>query len=103
MTGSDFGGKLPQDRIAGEAVVDNTFSVPREPEHTPIAKLWELAWKDDRVTCAVYRLDGGLQLRLESPTATILSEPFDLQPRMVARSQALRNSLKRRGWRDPAE
>ena len=71
--------------------------------HTPIATLWELTWKDDRVTCAVYRLERGLQLRLESPTATILSEPFDLQPRMLARSQALRNSLKRRGWRDPAE
>ena len=70
---------------------------------TPIATLWTLAWKDDRVTCAVYRRDGALQLRLESGTATILSEPFDLQPRMLARSRALRNSLKRRGWHDPPE
>lgn len=74
-----------------------------QPTHTPIARLWELTWNDDRVTCAVYRLERGLQLRLESRTATILSEPFDLQPRMLARSQALRKSLKRRGWRDPAE
>lgn len=74
-----------------------------QPTHTPIARLWELTWNDDRVTCAVYRLERGLQLRLESRTATILSEPFDLQPRMLARSQALRKSLERRGWRDPAE
>ena len=68
-----------------------------------IATLWELAWNDDRLTCAVYRRDGQLQLRVESETATIVSEPFDLQPRMLARSQALRNSLKRRGWHDPHE
>jgi len=82
--------------------VDNTFRVRKEAD-PPIATLWELAWNDDRLTCAVYRQDGGLQLRLESPTTTILSEPFDLQPRMLARSRALRNSLKRRGWRDPRE
>ena len=74
----------------------------RDPD-TPIATLWKLAWKDDRVTCAVYRRDGALQLRLESATATILNEPFDLEPRMLARSRALRNSLKRRGWHDPPE
>lgn len=70
---------------------------------TLIATLWQLAWDDSRVTCAVYRRGGGMQLRLESGDATILSEPFDLQPRMLARSQALRNSLKRRGWHDPPE
>jgi hypothetical protein len=77
--------------------------VGRAADDTPIATLWELAWKDDRLTCAVYRRDGVLQLRVESATATILSEPFDLQPRMLARSQALRNSLKRRGWHDPQD
>lgn len=65
-----------------------------------VATLWRLIWKDDRLSCAVYRSDAGLQLRLESPTTVILSEPFDLQPRTVARTQALRKSLKRRGWRD---
>jgi hypothetical protein len=34
-----------------------------------------------------------------------VAEPFDLQPRAMARAKALRESLKRRGWRDdpPAE
>ncbi len=68
---------------------------------TPIATLWQLAWDDSRVTCAVYRREDGLQMRLELGDATILSEPFDLQPRMLARSRALRNSLVRRGWHDP--
>jgi hypothetical protein len=77
--------------------------VGRDADDTPIATLWELSWNDDRLTCAVYRQKDGLQLRVESPTATILSEPFDLQPRMLARSQALRNSLKRRGWHDPRD
>lgn len=75
----------------------------READDAPIATLWELAWNGDRLRCAVYRRDDMLQLRLESATATILSERFDLQPRMLARSKALRNSLKRRGWRDPHE
>jgi hypothetical protein len=74
--------------------------VRRESDDTRIATLWELAWDDDRLTCAVYRRGGQLQLRVESETATIVSERFDLQPRMLARSQALRNSLKRRGWHD---
>jgi len=52
------------------------------------------------LSCTVYRNTDGLQLRLESPTAIILSEPFELQPRVLARMQALRASLKRRGWRD---
>jgi hypothetical protein len=79
--------------------VDNS-GVSRKAADAPIATLWELAWQDDRLTCAVYKREGGLQLRLESRNATILSEPFDLQPRMLARSKALRNSLKRRGWHD---
>ena len=66
----------------------------------PVATLWQLALAEDRLFCTVYRNDGGLQLRLESPTAVIMSEPFDLQPRMMARTQALRASLERRGWRD---
>jgi hypothetical protein len=69
-------------------------------EHRQIATLWQLAWDDDRLSCVVYRNTDGLQLRLESPTAIILSEPFELQPRAFARMQALRESLKRRGWRD---
>ena len=82
--------------------MDNIVGVNRDRD-TLIATLWKLAWKEDRVTCAVYRQDGGFQLRLESGTATIFSEPFNLQPRMLARSRALRNSLKRRGWHDPPE
>lgn len=66
----------------------------------PVATLWQLAWNDDRLFCTVYRNDQGLQLRLESPTAVILSEAFELQPRSFARTQALRASLKRRGWQE---
>ena len=39
-------------------------------------------------------------MRVESPTAVILSEAFELQPRSFARTRALRASLKRRGWQD---
>ena len=66
----------------------------------PVATLWQLALAKDRLFCTVYRNQEGLQLRLESATAVIMSEPFDLQPRMMARTQALRDSLKRRGWRE---
>ncbi len=64
----------------------------------PVATLWQLALAKDRLFCTVYRNEEGLQLRLESATAVLMSEPFDLQPRMMARTQALRESLKRRGW-----
>ena len=67
----------------------------------PLATLWQLALKDDRLFLTVYRDKEGLHLRLESRTAVIMTEPFDMQPRMLARTQALRNSLKRRGWTDP--
>ena len=66
----------------------------------PVATLWQLVWNDERLCCAVYRVGKGLELRLESSTRTILTEPFDLQPRMVSRTEALKRSLKRRGWRD---
>jgi hypothetical protein len=66
----------------------------------PVATLWQLAWNDDRVFCTVYRCDEGLQLRVESATSVIVAEPFDLQPRALARTRALRASLKRRGWRE---
>jgi hypothetical protein len=41
-----------------------------------------------------------MELRLESATGTILTMPFDLQPRALARTRALRESLKRRGWKE---
>jgi len=66
----------------------------------PVATLWQLALNDDRLFCAVYRRGDGFELRLESPTRVILTEPFDLQPRSVAQTGALRASLKRRGWQD---
>ena len=74
--------------------------MPGTTEPKAVATLWQLAWDDDRLSCNVYRNKEGLQLRLESPTAIILSEPFELQPRVLARMQALRESLKRRGWRE---
>lgn len=66
----------------------------------PVATLWQLAMAQDRLFCTVYRGDSGLQLRLESATTVIMSEPFELQPKMMARTQALRESLKRRGWQE---
>jgi hypothetical protein len=65
-----------------------------------VATLWQLALAKDRLYCSVYRDEDGLELRLESATAIIMSEPFDMQPRFVARTQALRDSLKRRGWQE---
>jgi hypothetical protein len=62
--------------------------------------LWQLAWNDERLSCAVYRRGDRLQLRVESPDAVIVSEHFELQPRALARVHALRDSLKRRGWQD---
>lgn len=69
-------------------------------EPRPVATLWQMGLNGDRVRCTVYRNQAGLQLRVESPTAVIVSEPFELQPRIFARSQALRDSLRRRGWKD---
>ena len=73
------------------------------PDGHPVATLWRLAMDHDRITCSIYREGDGFQLRLESPLAVILAEPFDLQPRTIARTQTLRASLTRRGWRDLAE
>ena len=67
----------------------------------PVATLWQLMWNDARLLCTVYRDGDGLQLRLESQTGVIFAEPFELQPRMFARTQLLREALKRRGWHEP--
>jgi hypothetical protein len=77
--------------------------VPSSAPGTPLATLWRLTWNEDRVACVVYRAKDGLRLTLETAEATILSEPFSLQPRMLARSAALRTALKRHGWRDLPE
>jgi hypothetical protein len=81
--------------------VHNTLAVPISVEPERVATLWELAWVDDSVlTCCICRDGVGLQLRVQSPNALIVCEPFELQPRAVARAHALRESLKRRGWVD---
>jgi hypothetical protein len=65
----------------------------------PVATLWALSWNGDRVSCAIYRSGAGtLEMRLQSGATTILTEPFDLGPRAVARTTALKRSLERRGW-----
>lgn len=68
----------------------------------PVACLWELEWDDSRLACRIYRNSSSLQLRLESSRAVILSEPFSVEPRALARARALRDNLKRRGWKDTA-
>ena len=70
------------------------------PPDEPIGLLWEVEWNGDRLWCAVYRDGAGLQLRIESPTAVIAREPFDMRPRAFARAHSFRDSLTRRGWRD---
>jgi hypothetical protein len=76
---------------------DNSFAVtiPREGR---VATLWKLTWKKVRVTCVVYQAVEGMQLRLESGKGILFTEPFEMQPRNFARTRALRESLKRRGW-----
>ncbi len=74
--------------------------IPREGR---IATLWQLSWNDDRVKCVVYQSAEGMELRLESANGVILSEPFEMQPRAFARTRALRESLKRRGWCEPGK
>ena len=65
-----------------------------------ISILWNLTFNAQQLRCVIYRGVNGLELRLESLTAVILSEPFDMEPRAMARTRALRESLKRRGWQE---
>ena len=63
-----------------------------------VATLWQLALNGNQLSCVVYRTETSFELSIESPTAVVIAEPFDLQPRALARAQALRDALKRRGW-----
>lgn len=65
-----------------------------------VAVLWQLTWRNAALACHVYRDAEGLELRVESDAAVIVRERFDLQPRVLARATSLRESLKRRGWKD---
>jgi hypothetical protein len=65
-----------------------------------ISTLWNLTFNDQQLRCVVYRGDDGMELRLESRAGVILVEPFDMEPRVLARTKALRESLKRRGWQE---
>jgi hypothetical protein len=68
-----------------------------------ISTLWNLTFNNQHLRCVVYRDVDGLELRLESPAGVILSEPFEMEPRALARTRALRESLKRRGWEEVEE
>lgn len=65
-----------------------------------IATLWQLVWDQQTIACVVYRTTDGMRLSIESPEAVMLTEGFDLRPRALARAKALREALKRRGWRE---
>ena len=65
-----------------------------------ISTLWNLTFNEQHLRCVVYRGVNGLELRLESAAGVILSEPFEMEPRALARTRALRESLKRRGWEE---
>ncbi len=72
--------------------------MPRRRKATQVATLWQLAFDDDRLSCTVYRAGSGLEMRLETRRGTVMTQPFELGPRMLARMQALRRSLERHGW-----
>ena len=63
-----------------------------------VTTLWKLKFQNNRVSCVVYRGPNGMEMRLEAPAGTILTMPFEMQPRSLARTKALRESLKKRGW-----
>jgi hypothetical protein len=70
-----------------------------EPER--VATLWQLTWADAQVlACSIYRDAAGFEMRVESNGVLVVGERCELQPRAIARAQALRLSLVRRGWRE---
>jgi len=73
------------------------MTIPRDGR---VSTLWNLIFNGNRVSCVVYHGENGMELRLESTKGTILTEPFDMQPRSLSRTKALRDSLKRRGWKE---
>ena len=78
----------------------NKPHVSKPGDLRPVAILWQLHLDKNQLVCVVYREGDGLELCVESPSAVIVREPFDLQPRALARARALHASLKRRGWLD---
>jgi hypothetical protein len=81
--------------------VHNTLAMSPQADSEQIATLWQLAWEDTHVlACHVYRDAAGFEMRVESNGVLIAGERCELQPRAIARAQALRVSLVRRGWRD---
>jgi len=70
------------------------------PSTGRVSTLWNLVFNGSHLRCAIYNGPNGMELRLESATGTILREPFEMQPRSLLRTKALRESLKRRGWRE---
>lgn len=67
-----------------------------------VATLWKLSWNESAIACVVYRTPSGFELSVESATAVVVRERFDMEPRALARAQMLRDSLKRRGWAETA-
>ena len=65
-----------------------------------VTVLWRLSWEEQTLSCAVHRTEGGFELRLESPTGVVLAVPYDIRPRLMARFDRLKATLKRHGWRE---
>lgn len=78
--------------------MDNRAPVTQMDGERRVATLWQLAWRNQQLSCVVYRDGEALRLTVESPTAVIVTEPFEMQPRALARAHALRDALLRRGW-----
>jgi hypothetical protein len=81
-------------------IADNGRTVMAVDDMRPVTTLWQLGLEENRLFCTIYRSTAGFELRLETGSAVILTEPFDMQPRMLARTQQLRAALKRRGWQE---
>jgi hypothetical protein len=54
-----------------------------------VSTLWNLTFNQQHLRCVVYRSVNGMELRLESPAGVILTEPFDMEPRALAKTKAL--------------
>ena len=81
-------------------IADNTGTVTIVDDARPVTTLWQLGLEQNRLFCTIYRNSTGFELRIETASTVILTEPFDMQPRLLARTQQLRAALKRRGWQE---
>src|SRR5688572_14508149 len=91
ISGLAVSSSSPTTRIGGSSISHHNTHTVSNTGDSPLAVLWELRWNENRLLCAVYRCTTGLQLRVESARTVIVSEPFVIEPRALARAQKLRD------------